>query len=137
MKLYYKLVSWTATILCYQQNLILWQVISPALPVLFFLCLWVSDYDCWEKVCFCKRKFKMDSSCYYILFFISVYLMSINVLAHNTFEFIAKWINRKHIILLDSLPAWLYHWKLFSAREHSDLTWYNSYQYVLLILKWL
>ena len=29
--------------------------------------------------------------------------MSINVLVHGTFEFIAKWINRKHIILLDSL----------------------------------
>lgn len=29
--------------------------------------------------------------------------MNINVLVHGTFEFIATWINRKHIILLDSL----------------------------------
>lgn len=103
-KLYYKLVSWIRYHLMLSAKP---DIVKSHLPLpclfCFIFCLWVSDYDCWEKVCSCKRKFKMDSSCYYILFLISVYLMSINVLAHNTFEFIAKWINRKHIILLDSL----------------------------------
>lgn len=68
-------------------------IVKSHLPLPCLFCFFfVSGYQIMiaEKKYAPVKEFKMDSSCYYILFLISVYLMSINVLAHNTFEFIAK-----------------------------------------------